>query len=1497
MIAPEYFNNHIAVEGEIIVKRVPNDTGSVVVWNSTTKKLSTRTHAEIVSDLNLMTTDTDQGIYGRKEFYTLGGNSYTNTRLRVAGFTGNNAIIGFNSFGAGVGTMQFDGTQFYFTKNDVDSYAGIKAESFIKDGGTGNNLLKDDGSTIAIPSLGTTHTHQFLYSSDSGIVDANTLLEDYKFKFNQRIENESTNMFPVIDNANAVLSIASHPGGYGSQIGFNDNQGIFFRGVTSGNYGTWKQFAFRDWVTNQISSAVGAYLPLTGGSLQGRLDIMVPNGSNFNSNAHLALVSQNLDYTSIQFTTPSTNYGQIIVSNANGHGVLELQPFGGDVKVNGQKIWKQYENTLYKSVKTNKPFSVLTETDTEQKILSGGLYVGNNYGDTPIPNLGILSLGVIENKKGFTKTGYYGNSYGSTHTRFLPTEYSVWNQSVIGAIVIEFPDAQPFQEYLEISVTNIQYAQLPQKLKIHIYSSIYATVTYENNTGTTNYITTLKIGLSPSGKRCVILNDITTEWSYPQIIVDKYVGGSKDASTGDWNSFLITDLSGYTIQHNPTISNELNTNIANEKYFNNIPINYTGNTINLNNVTKSGFYSIGHGTLNSGDYTLYTPQDGSRMLLHYETEGIYTATQIQSERYNGNLVSRVRTDGGWQPWVRHWATNDFTLTDVNNWKNFVLDGATQTWVNQNTVHAIYDNEGNYITDLDSLNGKTQIGSINANNNWWHTINIQHRNGTQDGSLWASQLRIDMTGGTNRFQFRQRNNGNYNDWKTIYHNENTDHLIKRGNNKESLLLSDLGITDLNNLQQTGIFRGATLLNAPKGSLSWFFITCEYHYNGWATQTAVAYGTDASISQNRTFKRALTNGNTWSDWEEMWSSVHFTQTDVNNWNNMASGNYWQKFSYGGYIGLQSPEDFAFWNGVETQRILSRGILASDKFADRQYIPDFGIYSKGNIKTGGIAIAQNGFQNTVYVSGRNRIWSFANSDQYGISYQQGEFSVGGNQYHEGINFHFGDSSNFKVHINNIGELYARSTIYSDLHGNSNEWKTGYNRSISTTSYSHGDNGDVLNLTTAEGGVHNPTKNGFKVLDTRYSTIIGNPDTNAGYLPNGNVGALDNRVSSIFHTSSVYGGDWASSLIVKGWSGNYKAWRLTGTAGANDEEDDLFLSNTKTSDGSWYPERKILTTKHLSQSTIDNLNTISNGTLLRGTAVNTNFDEHENKFGWINGTTSQLGGITSWTGNWITIGSAPGNGHKSQLLLSKGRLLFRTMHGIEDVNFNEVIHDGNLTTTMNSFLPTYLQNLSHSINFQNNLGGIQGMMADNDYWRLQGGNNGSNNGYVELATGDDGNEEIYVSQYAGVFGSLTRRAKLLDSLGDTYFPGQIYNRGQYIVWDSGHFNPDNFLTTNTTQFIDSEKTINANKTLYSGFARGNSPNSQLGPLSLLNLALQGAYPLYGDEEFKNGTNSIQVYNNLGNGSVVITHETSSQQLPNRTGKQLRINYNSSLGATPGLG
>jgi hypothetical protein len=66
----------------------------------------------------------------------------------------------------------------------------------------------------------------------------------------------------------------------------------------------------------------------------------------------------------------------------------------------------------------------------------------------------------------------------------------------------------------------------------------------------------------------------------------------------------------------------------------------------------------------------------------------------------------------------------------------------------------------------------------------------------------------------------------------------------------------------------------------------------------------------------------------------------------------------------------------------------------------------HSEGNLSSGGVVISamDGGFQNAGYVSGRNRIWSFANADSYGISYYQG---AGGWSGMDTINFHFGNTA----------------------------------------------------------------------------------------------------------------------------------------------------------------------------------------------------------------------------------------------------------------------------------------------------------------------------------------------------------------------------------------------------------------------------------------------------------------------------------------------------------
>lgn len=86
---------------------------------------------------------------------------------------------------------------------------------------------------------------------------------------------------------------------------------------------------------------------------------------------------------------------------------------------------------------------------------------------------------------------------------------------------------------------------------------------------------------------------------------------------------------------------------------------------------------------------------------------------------------------------------------------------------------------------------------------------------------------------------------------------------------------------------------------------------------------------------------------------------------------------------------------------------------------------------------------------------------------------------------------------------------------------------------------------------------------------------------------------------------------------------------------------------------------------------------------------------------------------------------------------------------------------------------NISGTIKFNNVTSGlcegIQWTCGDNDFARIKAGATGSNAGYLEIATADDGNEPIYIRQYTGVFSSVKRTLTLLDISGNTTFPGIV--------------------------------------------------------------------------------------------------------------------------------
>ena len=71
----------------------------------------------------------------------------------------------------------------------------------------------------------------------------------------------------------------------------------------------------------------------------------------------------------------------------------------------------------------------------------------------------------------------------------------------------------------------------------------------------------------------------------------------------------------------------------------------------------------------------------------------------------------------------------------------------------------------------------------------------------------------------------------------------------------------------------------------------------------------------------------------------------------------------------------------------------------------------------------------------------------------------------------------------------------------------------------------------------------------------------------------------------------------------------------------------------------------------------------------------------------------------------------------------------------------------------------------------------GSNDCGRIAFGATGSNAGWMEIASSDDGNEPIYARQYTGVFTTIKNTLTLLDANGDTVMSN---NKGLNVGWGS---------------------------------------------------------------------------------------------------------------------
>ncbi|RQO32941.1 hypothetical protein DBR39_23690 [Chryseobacterium sp. KBW03] len=374
LIAPEYFNNHIAVEGEIIVKSVPNDAGSVLVWNPTTKKISQRTKAEIIADLDVMTLSTNQFVHGQKSFMSFGlPNEYANN-LWVRSDDGSEPGITFWKTGFVSSTLTLRNDGFHFGVGTSNHYEHVKAEGFRKNGSSNNYFLTGGGADYDSRKKEDSYIHSSRDFASGTLIETDV---DYSVTYGEQFLLEMKgNMY------------------------------------SNGNY-LPLDFKLQGYIYNDTIISEGGYSTLS------YFNYVIA----LNSNGKLTFWFPRLGYWQGFDAKLTSGYGGLdqgrnrvisVSDNPDPGGTKRLQInlkhlLTKEELVSENIFWEKKNVGGYWALDSDKPIGGLNG-NAAQVILSGGLLASSSYTDSQfIPANGIHSKGFVQSDEGFQNRFYKVN--------------------------------------------------------------------------------------------------------------------------------------------------------------------------------------------------------------------------------------------------------------------------------------------------------------------------------------------------------------------------------------------------------------------------------------------------------------------------------------------------------------------------------------------------------------------------------------------------------------------------------------------------------------------------------------------------------------------------------------------------------------------------------------------------------------------------------------------------------------------------------------------------------------------------------------------------------------------------------------------------------------------------------------------------------------------------------------------------------------------------------
>jgi len=508
---------------------------------------------------------------------------------------------------------------------------------------------------------------------------------------------------------------------------------------------------------------------------------------------------------------------------------------------------------------------------------------------------------------------------------------------------------------------------------------------------------------------------------------------------------------------------------------------------------------------------------------------------------------------------------------------------------------------------------------------------------------------------------------------------------------------IGITlDLNDLTLEGVYYGYQWVNSPLVSQTGIAtITVKRYSNDWIRQEFDLIESGIGL----TYVRDRHSGTTWSDWKIIanrdWVTSQLTDK-VNNLENatgigFAGGNVnnapYFKHTNNTNISLATQNwvlsNFTTPSFLAQNYALRAGSNATDTWANTSYGLSINPYIPGKTFNASGACY---LQDATYGS----TMGYLNSSGTGVGNPTDDWWFRLKMLHSNANGYYGEigvkmtggtnSLRYKRFENGVDGGWVEVWDKQNLtQGNINQWNLAYNSILSDVLNFNNNEGDYTRYYKLDGSSFDRLRIGTGIVDTK---VMGNglgSDGSSTFMPNSGNKALNHKLLPLFH--EVSGRGYQSSLILKGWTDNYRAWRITGPADIGNKEEDFFLNQTNSDTGRWMKERKIWTDKHFTQANINSWNSyVSSNSIQLNVEFTTNTglglviaDDFGGNSGMIDKTNGRL--VSSKQNEYYKYGSL--NGYFDGLNFNFGTSLFGM--GREANKADKLTVDGSVKASKN--------------------------------------------------------------------------------------------------------------------------------------------------------------------------------------------------------------------------